>query len=251
MAILRKIKVFLSITLLMLSCKTAPTGLSSLLTVLAGATLAETAHVATDYITVLGHESGHSIAHKALAGSYGTITIIPTYEPLKPFFGYTDFGQNIPEGAQSLVTAAGPYGGLITIYATIIAAEVARSCTEGQGIKTGLINGLKRPLSIYADIVDFFAQKEFPTPSLLKTTCSLFALLKSGSMIGELLYGFSPLYPSFSDGAKICGYSLGYSMLTAHKICMALAISPAVLCSLAGLYLRYTSNNNLTPGTVD
>ncbi len=208
---------------------------------LKGAALAEIAHVISEYLIVHFHEEGHNIAAKLTTGVAGTVHIFPTFNPLVPFAGHTAL-----EKSTNVIIAAGPYAGIMAIYATIIGMEMVHAYTDGKSITFGFINGLKKPISIYSDIIhkvkEMIANPDIKKLTILSSFFGTFALLKSGRLIGEILYGFTPLYPSWSDGARLWSYSLTTDWSAADAICTALTLTPALISGIIGIYKGIKEN---------
>ncbi len=207
---------------------------------IAGAAAAGATHIATSSLETLAHEYGHVFAGKMVGAIDHEITLTTQLSFLSPFTGnfrifFTK--DTIPAAGSYAIKAidtAGPIAEVITGYSlsTMITATGHISPSDA----------LKKPVTVYSDLSEvtkkFITEKHVSQPSLSKVFFTSLALFKSTSLLLSSMYGFTPLFEPYADGAKLWNFSLGYS----YNTCALLATSPVIAAGLYGLYKGVREN---------
>ncbi len=170
-----------------------------------------TAYIATELPIILLHECGHYFGNRLTGGRGGQIELQCNLlrHPLAvfmPFFG--QWGNADEAGNRLACLVTGPFAGLTANYAIMIAANALYASRNGGSDKESLKIGLKSPLQAYKNISDIVEkmiaeQGAYKTPPFAEIFMMTFNTLRATRLIGEFVYGLTPISIAHGDGQQI------------------------------------------------
>lgn len=165
----------------------------------AGVGLGLLAHIFSEYFVVTAHELGHCTASALTGGKFGEFNVTNNFKELGPlaiafpFRGYSRFSGDI--GNEAITVAAGPAAGMLTSYALMAGVE-AKYNGQKKLTKESAKKALLKPIAVYPSIARGFEKLMKPNKesiSISGTFNTTFAFLKMSRIIGEAIYGLTPL----------------------------------------------------------
>ncbi len=163
----------------------------------AGTALALVAHNILEYISTATHELGHSVTNKLITGDPIRFTVTPQSGPVKllqPWVGASYYSQHSRSRlADMLITGAGPLAGIASTQVQLYLL----SLLEKQYIPTTQpATSWQQPLPFMKELYHLGERQAsgMSEPmSIAQTTLTMLKFLRCSRLVGETLYGFTPI----------------------------------------------------------
>lgn len=213
-----------------------------------GAALA--AHIITELPIIIAHEYGHHFGNYLSGGCGGRIGVQcnitrPPLGFLLPFYAWWGMPEKCGKN-ELVIVASGPLAGITANYAIMAAANGYHAAQKGSSKKEILQAAFTSPASPYKAISSEITRMITNTSNYQMLSFSeifmiAFNLLKSSKMLGECIYGFTPMSFTFGDGQSL------WQLLGLKK---DLTISPLKGVCLATIPLMAAIAFGITKGIV-
>ena len=199
-------------------------------------------HFVGEYFSTFAHEHGHGLTAQATNNQVTSyeIELINNSNIFTPWIGACKLNRsssNYTEIQDLLFSLGGPLSGLATTYVQCMAIESIYHLSQGNSIKQATKKGLKSPYTFFSDTANIAQAvcesvwgkdkkplKEPTFSEIVKWWCMMF---RSSRIVGEFLYGLTPLH--LKDAYVAEGDGISIWKVLAGKNC------PQYSANLAGL----------------
>lgn len=167
------------------------------------------AHILTELPILYAHEYGHACGSVLSGGEWGSVHVkrpssTDPFAFCMPFVGYHTGGNGT-----SMHHAAGPCAGIASNYACMVGANTlyAKKKHNLSGI-AALKRGMASPFNAYKNLANEFTRMiverdRYTMQSVSHIAMMAFNILKSSKMVGEVLYGLTPVSVPGGDGHEL------------------------------------------------
>ena len=214
--------------------------------VAAGSALALGGHFLCEYMATTCHELGHAAAYKLFTGETAKITVQRGTNLFIPWVGYCRMEKPIQSRLQrATAIASGPLAGISTTFAQIYTLNGTEESTNSE--KPSKAPQSISPGAYFKGLYDdtYIATKDLLTDgktplafeSTLGIACRMLKFLRYSRIVGETIYGFTPVGvpQGVGDGQRLWSLILNrneHKTVLTNRLCMltgAVIISPVLL----------------------